>query len=129
MRHITTIIAVLALAIAAPAIAGKGNGNGNGGNGEGTHGGGSGSGGGGSVTGACTVSGNVVYGSGLPTDQVINFMVTDSSGTWGFVLGYTHDGNWSVNVPAPNGTATYEFVSRTYGPDGSKYSVFQGCSV
>ncbi|HLM36667.1 MAG TPA: hypothetical protein VK287_02635 [Gaiellaceae bacterium] len=35
----------------------------------------------------CSVSGNVVYGSGLPTDQVINFMVADASGTWGFVLG------------------------------------------
>ena len=41
---------------------------------------------------------------------------------------YTHDGNWSVNVPAPNGATTYEFVSCTYGPDGSKYSVFQSCS-
>jgi hypothetical protein len=76
----------------------------------------------------CTVTGNVVYGSGLPTDQVINFKVTDASGTWGFVLGYTHDGNWSVNVPAPNGSTTYEFVSRTYGPNGSKYNVFQSCS-
>jgi hypothetical protein len=77
----------------------------------------------------CTMSGNVVYGSGLPTDQVINFMVTDASGTWGFVLGYTHDGTWSVNVPAANGSTTYEFVSRTYGPDGSKYNVFQSCAV
>jgi hypothetical protein len=31
-------------------------------------------------------------------------------------------------VPAPNGPTTYEFVSRTYGPDGSKYNVFQSCS-
>jgi hypothetical protein len=77
----------------------------------------------------CTMSGNVVYGSGLPTDQVINFMVTDASGTWGFVLGYTHDGTWSVNVPASNGSTTYEFVSRTYGPAGTKYNVFQSCSV
>jgi hypothetical protein len=77
----------------------------------------------------CTVSGNVVYGNGLPTDQVINFMVTDASGTRGFVLGYTHDGTWSVNVPAANGSTTYEFVSRTYGPNGSKYDVFQSCSV
>jgi hypothetical protein len=81
------------------------------------------------ATAPCTVSGNVVYGSGLPTDQVINFMITDASGTWGFVLGFTHDGTWSVNAPAPNGATKYEFVSRTYGPDGSKYNVFQSCSV
>ena len=128
MRHITLIVAALVLVFAAPAIAGKG-GNPNGGNGNG---GSNGGGGGGNITpptGSCTVSGNVVYGSSLPTDQVINFMVTDSSGTWGIVLGYTHDGNWSVNVPASNGATTYEFVSRTFGPDGSKYSVFQSCSV
>jgi hypothetical protein len=77
----------------------------------------------------CTMSGNVAYGTGLPTDQVINFMITDASGTWGFVLGFTHDGNWSVNVPAPTGTTKYEFASRTFGPDGSKYNVFQSCSV
>jgi hypothetical protein len=82
---------------------------------------------------ACTVSstagGNVVQAGGLPTDQVINFMITDASGTWGFVLGYTPDGDWSVNAPAPNGPTTYEFVSRTYGPNGSKYDVFASCSV
>jgi hypothetical protein len=81
------------------------------------------------ATAPCTVSSNVVYGTGLPTDQVINFMITNASGTSGFVLGYTHDGNWSVYVPAPNGPTTYEFVSRTYGPDGSKYNVFQSCSA
>ena len=80
-------------------------------------------------TAPCTFSGNVVYGTGLPTDQVINFMITDASGTWGFVLGYTHDGAWSVNVPAPNGQTKYEFVSRTYGPNGSKYTVFETCSA
>ena len=127
MRHITLIIAVLALAIAAPAIAGKG-GNGNGGNGNG---GSNGGGGGGNVTppsASCTVSGNVVTGTGLPTDQVLNFMVTDASGSWGWVLGFTDDGTWSVTVPAPNGSTTYEFVSRTWGPNGSKYTVFAGCS-
>jgi hypothetical protein len=82
-----------------------------------------------SATPPCTFSGNVVYGTDLPTDQVINFMITDASGTWGFVLGYTHDGNWSVNVPAPSGPTSYAFVSRTYGPDGSKYNVFQTCSA
>jgi hypothetical protein len=80
-------------------------------------------------TAGCTVSGNVVQASGLPTDQVINFMVTTSSGTTGWVLGFTPDGTWSVNVPAPTGPTTYEFASRTYGPDGSKYNVFASCSV
>jgi hypothetical protein len=77
----------------------------------------------------CTMSGNVVYGTGLPTGEVINFMITDGSGTWGFVLGFTNDGNWSVNVPAPTGTTKYEFVSRTFGANGSKYNVFQSCSA
>jgi hypothetical protein len=77
----------------------------------------------------CTVSDNIVYGTGLPTDELVNFMVTDSSGTWGIVLGFTPDGTWAVGVPAPTGPATYEFVSRTYGPDGTKYRVFQSCSA
>jgi len=77
----------------------------------------------------CTVSGNVVSATGLPTDQVINFMVTDPSGTTGWVLGFTNDGNWSVNVPTRNGPTTYQFVSRTWGPNGSKYTVFSSCSA
>jgi hypothetical protein len=77
----------------------------------------------------CTVSGTTVGATGLPTDQVINFMVTTSSGTTGWVLGFTPDGTWSVSVPAQTGPTTYEFASRTYGPDGSKYNVFASCSV
>jgi hypothetical protein len=77
----------------------------------------------------CTAPGNIVYGTGLPTDELINFMVTDSSGTWGIVLGFTPDGTWAVGVPAPTGPTKYEFVSRTYGPNGTKYRVFQSCSV
>jgi hypothetical protein len=69
-----------------------------------------------------------VTGTGLPTDQALNFMVTDASGSWGWVLGFTDDGTWSVAVSAPNGAATYEFVSRTWGQNGSKYTVFAGCS-
>ena len=125
MRHITLIIAALALAIAGPAIAGKG------GNGNGGTGGGSGSGGGGNVTtpnGSCTVDGSIVNATGLPTSEVINFMITDASGSWGWVLGFTDEGTWSVSVPAANGSTTYEFVSRTWGPNGSKYTVFAGCS-
>ena len=81
------------------------------------------------VTAPCIVSADGVLGAGLPTDQVINFMVTDASGTTGWVLGYTPDGTWSVRVPASSGPTTYEFVSRTYGNNGAKYDVFQSCSV
>jgi hypothetical protein len=77
---------------------------------------------------SCTVSGSVVVASGLPTDQVINFMVNDNAGTWGWVLGFTIDGAWSVSVPAANGATTYQFVSRTWGPNGTHYTVFAGCS-
>jgi hypothetical protein len=81
------------------------------------------------VVGGCTVSGQVVSVTGLPTDQVVNFMVTTSAGTTGWVLGFTPDGNWSVSVPAADGPTTYEFVSRTFGPAGSKYNVFASCSA
>jgi hypothetical protein len=77
---------------------------------------------------SCTVSGSVVEGSGLPTDQVINFLVTDNVGTWGWVLGYTTDGTWSVSVPVATGPTTYQFVSRTRGPNGTRYTVFASCS-
>ena len=46
----------------------------------------------------------------------------------GWVLGFTDDGTWTVYVPARAGATTYEFVSRTWGPDGSKYDVFASCS-
>jgi hypothetical protein len=128
MRHITLIIAVLALAVAAPAIAGKGgsgNGNGNGGGGNG------GSGGGNNVTatGSCTVSGTVVSATGLPNGVLLNLMVSDQAGGWNQVLGYTDDGTWSVTVPAPKGSTTYEFASKTWGPSGSPhYDVYARCS-
>jgi hypothetical protein len=84
-------------------------------------------------TAGCTLSstslGGVVQATGLPTGQVINFMVTTASGTTGWVLGYTPDGAWSVNVAAPSGPTTYQFVSRTSGPNGSKYTVFADCSA
>lgn len=124
MRHITLIVAVVALAFTAPAFSEKG-GNGNG-NGNGNGGGGNGN--VTSPTGSCSYGATKVVGTGLPTDQVINFMVTDSSGTHGWVLGYTPDGTWSVHIDPPDGQTTYEFVSRTYGPSGSKYDVFASCS-
>jgi hypothetical protein len=80
------------------------------------------------VAASCAVSGSLVEASGLPTDQVINFMVNDNSGTWGWVLGFTPDGVWSVSVPAANGPTTYEFVSRTWDPSGARYKVFAACS-
>jgi hypothetical protein len=83
----------------------------------------------GALTASCSVSGTTVSATGLPTDQVINFMISDSNGTRGWVLGYTWDGTFSTSVPAPNGPTSYAFVSRTWGPDGSKYSVFASCSA
>ena len=108
------VLVVVSLAVA-PALAGSGN------KGKGHN----------AAAGAepCTFAGNVVFGTGLPTGEVINFMVTDASGTDGWVLGFTPDGTWAVDVAAPNGPTTYEFASRTYGPNGSKYDVFQSCSV
>ncbi len=111
MSRRTTILVFLSLVLtAAPALAAKG----------GNHNA--------SATAGCGFAGNVVQAAGLPTDQVINFMVTDSSGTSGWVLGFTPDGTWSVNVAAPSESTTYEFVSRTFGPNGSKYAVFTSCS-
>jgi hypothetical protein len=81
------------------------------------------------TSGQCRVEGTQVSATGLPTDQLVNFIVSDSSGTSGWVLGYTDDGTWSVAVPASNGQSTYQFVSRTWGPNGSKYSVFASCSA
>jgi hypothetical protein len=125
MRHISLIIAVVALAIAAPAIAGKG------GNGNGNGGGSNGGGGGGNVTasGSCSVDGNVVTGTNLPNWTLMNFMVTDASGTTGWVIGYTDDGTRSIDVPGRTGATTYEFAGVTYGKDGAKYDVFASCSA
>jgi hypothetical protein len=78
----------------------------------------------------CSIAGDMVSTTGLPTDEVVNFMVTDSSGTWGWVLGIAGpSGAWdNVTVPDRAGPTTYEFASRTWGPGGSKYSVFSSCS-
>jgi len=84
--------------------------------------------GGSSTGGSCVVSNGTVNATGLPTGEVINFLVTDSSGTSGWVLGYTDDGAWSVSVAPANGPTTYQFVSKTWGPNGSKYTVFASCS-
>jgi hypothetical protein len=117
MRHITLIATVAALTVAvAPAFAVKG-GNGNGG-GTGT-----------ASAASCAVDGNVVSGSGLPTWTLLNFMITDSSGTHGWVLGYSGDGTAAVSVPSHSGRTTYEFVGETRGRDGSRYDVYASCSA
>lgn len=76
----------------------------------------------------CTVSGTVVQATGLPAGQLINFMVSSSTGTTGWVLGYTTDGTWSVTVPGGDG-ANYQFVGVTSGSNGSKYTVYASCSA
>jgi hypothetical protein len=81
------------------------------------------------TAGSCTVDGGIVSASGLPTDQVVNFMVTDASGTSGWVLGTTWEGTWVVTVPNRDGWTEYEFASKTWGKDGSKYRVFASCSA
>jgi hypothetical protein len=77
----------------------------------------------------CLATGGLVQATGLPQDQVINFMMSDASGTTGWVLGTTTDGSWSVNVPASSGATMYAFVSRTWGANGSKYTTFATCSA
>lgn len=117
MRTITTLLLVIGLAVAvSPALAEKGGiGNGRGPQDR--------------AAGSCTVAGDVLEAAGLPTDDVVNFLVSDATGTRGWVLGFTDDGRWSMSVPAHDGVATYEFVSRTWGPNGSKYEVFASCSA
>jgi hypothetical protein len=107
--RLIALLAVLSVAFAAPALAGKPGGKAS------------------DPAATCTVSGNVVSAAGLPIGQLVNFLITDASGTSGWVLGYTSDGTWSVNVPAQNGATTYQFVSTTWGPNGSKYDVFGAC--
>jgi len=113
-RYLVAIALVALAASAAPALAGKGGKGPNSGNAT--------------AAASCVVSNGLVQGTGLPTDEVINFMITDSSGTTGWVLGYTWDGAFTVRVPAATTPATYEFVSRTSGPGGSRYTVFAACS-
>jgi hypothetical protein len=109
---LVTTAVCLALGASAPAFAGKG----------GSHGSDP-------APASCAAFAGSVHATGLPTDQVINFLISDSSGTSGWVLGYSGDGTWNVAVPAPSGATTYQFVSRTWGPDGSKFNVFASCSA
>jgi hypothetical protein len=79
--------------------------------------------------GSCVVDGTLVHGSNLPVWELMNFMVTDASGTTGWVIGYTDTGERSINVPAANGPTRYEFAGRTYGTGGTKYEVYASCTV
>lgn len=109
------IIALIVLTlIVGPALAAKG---GNGGKPEQA------------TASTCVVDGNVVRSTSLPTDEIVNFMVTDQSGTTGWALGFTLEGWWNVSVPDRNGPTTYEFVSRTSGNNGTKYTVFDSCTA
>ena len=83
------------------------------------------------ATAGCTVSGNVVTATGLPSDVIVNFMMHDADGMYGWALGLTWDGTgeWAVTVPDREGPTTYEFVSTTYGKGGSKYVVYASCSA
>jgi hypothetical protein len=79
--------------------------------------------------GGCTVSGNVVNATGLPTNTVLNLFVTSEGSKDGWALGLTWDGAWSVEVPARTAPTTYEFASTTFGKNGSKYWVYASCSA
>ena len=101
------VLSIAVVVFAVPtALAGKGGGKGNA-----------------QAASSCLATGGTVQATGLPTDQVINFMVTDSRGTTGWVLGYTWDGAFTTDVPAANGPTSYAFVSRTWGADGRVFSM------
>ena len=121
-RKLLTLVLTVAVVLAImsiPAFAGKGENNGRGnGNGKANVE---------AAAATCEVNGTVVSATGLPGDEVINFMVTDASGKTGWVLGTSSW--WNVNVSERTSWTTYEFASRTWGPSGSKYEVFASCSA
>lgn len=119
-RKLLTLVLTVAVVLAImsiPAFAGKGENNGRGNGNRNVE----------STVATCTVEGTVVSATGLPGDEVINFMMTHASGKTGWVLGTSSW--WNVTVPERTGDTTYEFVSRTWGPGGSKYNVFASCSA
>jgi hypothetical protein len=77
----------------------------------------------------CSYSNGWVTATGLPTGVILNFQYTDATGSHGWVLGVTDSGWWSLSVPAPNGPTSYQFLSKTWGPNGSKYTVYASCSA
>lgn len=82
------------------------------------------------TVGSCsTATPGLVVPEGLPTGEVINFLIHDATGTTGWVLGFSDDGNWTVSVPPANGPTTYEFVSRIQDKAGTRYTVFASCTA
>ena len=78
------------------------------------------------IAGTCWVDGDVVHGSGLPSDEVINFLIIGPDGSQdGWVLG--HSSWWNVSVPERTGETLYQFISAQKGKDGRKYTVFAEC--
>lgn len=82
-------------------------------------------------SGTCSYANGSVTATGLPTGVVINFMEVDNTtgSQTGWVLGISDNGNWSVDVTPPVSSTTYEFVSKTYGPDGSHFTVYASCTA
>ncbi len=92
--------------------------------------------------GTCTFdpATNVIHATGLPyilehpvygNDlAVINFRREDSAGSVldEYVLGYAPSGEMDVAVSAPVGVEGYEFISQTWGNDGSQYSTYARCT-
>ena len=80
--------------------------------------------------GSCVVDGNTVTGSGLPEDDLMNFWITEPDGSsWGWVLGVSGTGDWSVIVPDRTDYTTYEFISEQKGKDGKNYDVYARCAA
>jgi hypothetical protein len=76
--------------------------------------------------GACTVSGNMVRATGLPTDAVVNFMLESTDYEWSFALGFT-DGTAWVEVPERTSYTSYKFTSETFGKGGKRYWTYASC--
>lgn len=111
---LTAIVAVLFLSIATAAAAPKEN-RGNGNRGA-------------DPVGTCVVDGTMVYATGLPTNELLNFWITEVDGsTHGWVLGQTYVGSWSVEVPERDALTKYEFISKQWGKDGKRYDVYAAC--
>jgi hypothetical protein len=81
--------------------------------------------------GTCSYANGVVSAAGLPTGQVLNFLVKDNTtgSQTGWVLGISDNGTWQVDVTPATSSTTYEFVSKTWGPNGSKYTVYDECTA
>jgi hypothetical protein len=78
------------------------------------------------LSGSCWVDGTVVHATGLPSDEVINFWITNPDGGHdGWVLG--HSSWWNVSVPERTGSTLYQFISRQMGKEGKQFTVFAEC--